>query len=751
MSIVVGEHRSKPNNGPFAPLLDPPSLVAKLAVIQPAVEWDAPIEITLREAVLKETEYECISYDRSGITVKPSRRNAPPPPPPDAKVTISIDGQDRDIPHQLENALRTFRRKDRERIVWADVFLGRTLEERAAQAELQRFILGNAQRTLCWLGPGNGEFTTKAFGIIREMARRFWEGCRLVGIGHEMRPSQATPEQMTGIKSHLSNCPYNDLDSFNFRLWDTIYDIFGSGYWCSLPSIGDIVLAKAPIVVCGKSNTPWDEYIAAIRAAPYFQAKFFRVPFLPHVLQGFRLAHDIEIAARRKRLGQPVELLPMIQTARECEAKDPRETVFAMLHVSTPSARVWYHRAGVQPLPKVDYSKTVQQLYAEVARYSIHERQDFMLWDAERPPCAKRIKGLPSWVPDFSAPPPTCKSTGFFNPNAGMRLWWEAIPQSIRKPISVSDNAVHLQVHPLDRIVHVSPPFNVGNCRRLCFAEFFALPSGLLPGETLAQRTERFWRALLLNGSDTFGATMRDFLPPPAELGVNFDSLIAEDGIFKALDCTMVNLRTEENARRIQSSPELTALVQRCGKAQPYEDLLTSHAKGRRFFRTAGGKFGMTAIEDVVAADRDLLAKEPRDEADAQAPSFGQLMEDPLGNMMMQGFQEYVAQRAPERASVLAQAIRGEFPFQDEAAGRTDSGAREGDIIVAAVGGFFPYVLRPKTMELEESGEEPSTYEFVGDCYLHGSMDGEDFDAPGTWDKRHCAVDLAKIVDITIV
>ncbi|KAI1654467.1 hypothetical protein F4813DRAFT_209705 [Daldinia decipiens] len=752
-------------NNPFAALLDPRDITTKLAIIQPAVDWDAPIKLTLTEAALKDTSYECISYDRSGVTAVPTRSCAPPPPPADKTMTISIDGQDRDIPHHLESALRMFRRKDRQRTIWADVLVSRTVEERSAQTEVQRFVLGNAERTLCWLGPDNGESTTKAFETIHEMARRYSEACRQVGIGPDMRLSQATPQQMTGIKNRLFSCPYNDLDSFNFRHWDNIYDILGSKYWCSVQSIADIVLAKAPIIVCGRSNIPWDAYIAATRAMPYFQLRFFQVPLLPHVFKGYQISTEIEVAARKKRLGEAIELLPMIQTARGCDFKDPRENVFSILHIAMPSRRTRYHGAGVQPLPKIDHSKTAQQVFTEVARYSILERQDFILWDNERPPCTKRLKGLPSWVPDYSAPPPQCRSNYFFNPNLGMRVWWEGVPRRFRKPITVSaeDDAVHLQVRPLDRIVHVSPVvFNGGNFRRLCFTEFKNLPPQTSHNETLAQRTERFWRAILLNASDRTGATVRDRLPPPSSLGVHFDSLIAEESMLEALDCTMVDLQTSENAVRIQSSPELTALVPRCGNAKPFEDLLLSNSCGRRFFRTAAGRFGMTAIEDVVAADNNLVGKEPKDAEGDVRVNLGQLMSNPLQNLFMQGFQQYVNQRSPETAPILARAIRGDMPGQNPDQ-RTDSGTREGDIIVAAIGGFFPYVLRPKSRQSEEAGEEsssgsaaqadeePSTYEFVGECYFHGAMDGEDFTAAGNFGTRRVDIDLSKIVNITIV
>ncbi|PMD57267.1 uncharacterized protein K444DRAFT_483861, partial [Hyaloscypha bicolor E] len=43
----------------------------------------------------------------------------------------------------------------------------------------------------------------------------------------------------------------------------------------------------------------------------------------------------------------------------------------------------------------------------------------------------------------------------------------------------------------------------------------------------------------------------------------------------------------------------------------------------------------------------------------------------------------------------------------------------EGDEIYILAGGKVPLVLRP----LPES--QPNTFELVGDCYVHGVMDGE--------------------------
>ncbi|KAI0836862.1 hypothetical protein F5Y06DRAFT_272458 [Hypoxylon sp. FL0890] len=782
-------------SNPFSTPLDQSNLTAKLAVLQPAADQNAPIELTLTEARLKDTSYECISYDRSSKTAAAA----------DNTTNVLVDGEEQAIPKQFESALRTFRRKERPRTFWADVLVGRTVEERSAQANVQRHVLENAERTLCWLGPDKGESTAKAFETIHEMGRRFTEACRQVGFGPDEKLSSATVQQMMGLREHLLNCPYNDLNSFDFAAWREIYKVFGAPYWKSVQCISEIVLARAPIIVCGRSNIRWHQYIASSRAMPLYQAKFFKVPLLPHVFKGFEIANEIEIAERRRRLGQSIALLPMIQTARECEPADPRENVFSMLHIATPSGRAEFHKQGPQPLPTIDYAKTPQQVFADAARYIILERQDLMLWYSERPPCARRLKGLPSWVPDFGAIAP--KTGALFNPGGGMRRWWDEIrPLSARKPITISeDNAIHLQARPLDRIVHVSPIFNAGNARRLCFSEFKKMldhtsispsistsPSTSTPTTSSAhanepsdRKAERFWRALILDVGGTRSASdsFRDTAPPPSSLGAHFQSLVAEEGILKALDCTMDDLQTPENAARLRASPALMDLVAMCETtAEPYEALLVNHAVGRRFFRTEGGRFGMSAVEDVVAADNSLASEERRqgDESgeaagsdgsqvtaeEARRADMGRLMNDPVGRSMMESFQQYLNQRDPNMARLAARAMRGEIPgLSEDELVRTDGGVREGDLVVACVGGFFPYVLRPRPRraeaeetrgETEESNSQPAgeheedsaTYEYVGECYLHGAMDGEDFQTSGVFGRKFFRVDTSKLVDI---
>ncbi|RYP57899.1 hypothetical protein DL770_010553 [Monosporascus sp. CRB-9-2] len=801
-------------SNPFSALFSPQDISAQLAILQPAVDNDAPIKLTLAWSNLKETPYECISYDRTEE---------------DDTAAISVDGEDQPIPKALESALRTFRRKEKPRTLWADLLVGRTVEERSRQAAAQRQILENADKTLCWLGPDRGESTVAAFETIREMARRFGAARREVGVSPDANLSLTTMQQMAGLRQLLQDCPSSDLRSFDLAHWRAIYDVFSATYWACARCVPEIVLARCAVVVQGRGNVRWHDYVGASRALGFFHARFFEgVPLPPDAMKGLEVANHIELAERRRRLGETIELLPMIQTARECSSgaggvaardkgerrrrrrADPRENVFAMIPIATPSDRVQNHSAGPQPLPSIDYAKSAQQVFVEAARYIVLERQDLLLWYGERPPCARRLRGLPSWVPDFGAEPAKGGAVG--KPYRGMRAWWDALPKRFLKPITVSidgDNALlRVQARPLDRIVHVSPVFSAANYRRLCATEFEKL-SGLspsaspsTPAETAEQRTERFWRTLVLNQGDGGGAAaataLRDRGPPASEPhGTSFRSLVAEEAVLRALGCASpAELRTPENAARVRASPELMALAPLCGRSGAFDALLLRRAAGRRFFRTEGGRFGMSAVEDAACVEGGPWDDEDGDEdgegegeegdredgnaqstattttAAGQPPkpprNIGYLMADPMARAMMESFQQYLQERDPTAARVTALMMRGEMPGQGQDA--RSGGVAKGDLVVACVGGCFPYVLRPRGSTGDgDSGDDghdaasaaaqarpppagpDSTYEFVGECYLHGAMDGEDFKATSTAGASLWMIDASKLVDITIV
>lgn len=719
-------------NNPFSKMFQQQPNLVRLAILQPA-ETSAPIKITLTDVKPEETSYECVSYDRTKD---------------DDTIEIAVDDHVQAIPKNLETGLRAFRRKDRPRTLWADLLIGNNAEERSKQASIMRAILENSERTLCWTGEGN-ERSAKAFQIIREMGNRWTQA--LVQFNMPASLTRATPQQMQSVMTHLRSCPDDDLDSFNFGTWNEIYDVFGSPYWKSVQCLPEIVLAKKAIVVCGRNNIPWEDFHGTSKALAIFQGRFFGVPLLPKVMKNFSIIHGIEIAERRRRAGETIELLPMVMSARDADPKDPRECVFSMLPIVTPSKRLDFHTAEKPTLPEVDYSKTVQEVFIEASKYIIQERQDLMLWWSERAPCAKRIKGLPSWAPDYSV---GNGGASALNPNNGLRQWWDSVEPRKRLRIS-DDNALHLQAFPLDKITYLSPPFHGGNAKRLALKEWQKLEQN--PSEEKAEeRKERFWRTLISNNGG-YGQTMASFGKPQKEMGICFQSMLAEEEIFEKLNCTREQLALPEvNARIDRNDPRMAELFATAGRSEPYEEAMKLTTWGRRFFRTESGRFGMTGVENYSLVNSTYRNDEPEPQPEGAQPEtrgMGELMSDPLARSMLKSFQRFLVDRDPNAADVAAKMMRGEFEFQTQP---KIAGAEVGDIIVACIGGFHPYILRPVKTQQEE-GEETSSagsdsiYEYIGDSYLHGVMDGEPFKQTNWWLRTVYVTDMSKLVDITIV
>lgn len=279
---------------------------------------------------------------------------------------------------------------------------------------------------------------------------------------------------------------------------------------------------------------------------------------------------------------------------------------------------------------------------------------------------------------------------------------------------------------------------------------------------------ERLARTLVLNIAGT-GETFRTNAAPSAEIVHSFTSLIAEERILQVLGCSMDELATKppDFIAQAQAKPEIQALAGLPGHSQAFEQVCRTNTFGRRLFRCKSGRIGMTAVETPP----------PEEDGAAPVPNFDEVMGDPLAEVMMSSFRSFLAQRDPNAANAIAQGLNGTLP------GQRLPGVRSGDLVVAIVGGYQPYVLRPALQQPVYQGpsaapDAPSgsqdfirhgnlnavreeeaalltdstKYSFVGDCYLHGEMDGEYFKQKGWFGRLRGAFrqDI-EMVDITIV
>ena len=706
------------DNNPFSLLFNrPPSTeLVRLAVLQPGASDDA-LKVLLKQCHPHETSYDCIGYDRASNV---------------EGASIDVDGEPYIIPMSLKEALSVLRFPDKERYLWADVLVGSSAEERSLQASATKTTLENASKTIVWLGPTNSTLAA-AFDILQILANR-WNQAAL----HAAMPSnwtQSRPEQLLIAREKLLSFPPEPLDAANTAVWQAIQDIFCSPCLKSINIIPELVLSVKSVVMLGRNTMGWNDFVAASRAYPGVLAGVKAEAPSEAFMQAFQIMNSHETAIRRYRNDDGLELLPMIQSSRDCSSNDPREIVFSMLPITRESKRTNTNNTPKPEKPRSDYSKSVQDVFKEAAEYIILERQDLLLWWSEQSPCKRIINGLPSWVPDWSSPNP---KTGYFvSPNNDLRRWSDSVPSP--KTIRIDSLGLRVQAHALDRIESVGAIFTAANCRRLVLTEWQTLPSA--PGETPQAKSDRFWRTLVMDHAG-LGESRNKPAKPPTQLFQSWRSMIAEEQVLSLLNCSVEEFASNPDLQaRARSDPNISQFGPLTGQSQSFEELLRKNALGRRFFTTVSGRTGMTAVEQ--REEREAAQETP------PVPNFDDAMGDILAHDMLSHFQTHLQQRDPRMAQALADGIRGELP------GQAPPGVRANDLVVACVGGFQPYVLRPENayaVDQDVGGnlQVESTYTYVGSCYVHGIMDGECFTTRDWIGRQRFRTDV-ELVDITVV
>lgn len=696
-----------------------------VAQLAPSVSSAEPVTVSLVPNPSTDTGYDCISYDRSQDH---------------GTAKIVFAGTEIDVPTNLESALRTLRDPHSPRFVWADLLLGQTSEQRSELAKLGKQVLQNASSTIAWLGPGD-DMAPKAFDNIKTLA--IWWHQAAVRSNFPENLTRATSQQMLASWEYLKAQNIGQLNPGNERLWAAMAAVFDSPYFNTVQTIPDVILSSKTLITCGTQSLSWDDLLAASCSLPVIMGQVLgKTP-----PEGVIRLLGIQTARRRYLAGETLELLPMIHTARDAKSADPREYVFAMLPICKQSLRQKGLAKSI-PLPTIDYTKSVEAVFTDAATYIVQDRNDLLLWYSERPPNARRIKDMPSWVPDWTTPLP--KDSGGRLPfssetEPSLRTWSDSVQPQRR--ITVEQNKLCLQVHKFDRIATISQKFTMKNYCELMYSLWKACPTWAFANKD--ECADAFWRTCILNvGGPT--DTLREQAPPQKEkVWPSFVSLIAQGQILERLGCTMEQLNTDkalqERAQSDQFCREQATLI---GQDRTFEQMLLGKAIGRRFFVTESGRMGMTAFEKLPepteGAGEDAKLAEVFDMMNAPQLDNPIIPSPFAPGVMQESFINFMRQRDPASAANFERILK----LKDEA-----QGAKVGDIIVAAVGGFAPYVLRRAGEDGgSNSGESIRGKEFryVGDCYLHGVMRGEPF-SNTNWLGRHSWKTDVRVDDIKIV
>ncbi|KAK3347428.1 heterokaryon incompatibility protein-domain-containing protein [Neurospora tetraspora] len=306
-------------------------------------------------------------------------------------------------------------------------------DEKAFQVPLMSQIYTSATRVFVWLGllprPGEGPHrdcgcTLKTVAwlgsMFREQAKKKREGplpSALEGLSEEDQRRRVTQGFVWTVLQYSITRDYGQENAksggFDFeRIWQLFCE---RPYWRRLWIVQEVVLARKAVVACGSGEgvvVDWEDVQDALQLFEWMilysniDPKYRRLyellgDIMPSVMHLEEATNVYRLSLREGKDGMRLmEVLLFTDCAdgedKAIQATDPRDRIYGLLGLIRESDR--------KKIP-VDYSDktTVSTVLTHVATALIQEYgPDVLCYHRETARWAD--EGLPSWVPDWTAP-----------------------------------------------------------------------------------------------------------------------------------------------------------------------------------------------------------------------------------------------------------------------------------------------------------------------------------------------------------
>jgi Heterokaryon incompatibility protein (HET) len=260
------------------------------------------------------------------------------------------------------------------RLLWVDrVCINQDdVTERASQVLLMRYIYRRCREGLVWLGQED-QNTKDAFECARYI--------------HENALGRQTPWKSL---SRFRSPPVSLV-----KLSDTLRSIVELTYktWFERAwTFQEAILPSTVSLVCGNSSMPVEWLGSCVEPAVQNVHEIFSVS--ARLVFSTRKIKDtfLEDSGRLP----PDDLERLLSFRREAKASDPRDIIFSLLGLFSPSVSL-----SLSP----DYLISVKGLFTCVAKHIMLESQELRILCSVESPKHLKAEALPSWVPDWRAVP----------------------------------------------------------------------------------------------------------------------------------------------------------------------------------------------------------------------------------------------------------------------------------------------------------------------------------------------------------
>jgi hypothetical protein len=592
---------------------------------------------------------------------------------PNDRITITIDGRELHVTRNLHAALRKLRSVSECRLLWADAVCinQEDAEEKGQQVQLMRDIYRKAERTIVWLGEGS-RFTPLGFNLIPRLPN-----------AHRLRIDREDDRPLHYLSA--ADRDSYDLPSHLSQDWLGLVCIFDLPYFKRIWIVQEVAASRRVEIFCGNDSCSWDELVNSLHACHGLQlSRLYDMSMTPPI-------HVIDRAKVSVHHGLRWSLLELLVRYRSFNATDKRDKIFALLGLVDSE-----NLSSTSITPNYDRGHTAEMAYTSLARTLLEKSNHLDILSAPQPISSpERRMQLPSWVPDWSLQPQVESLLNF------------AIPDMTR----MAAEGIEL---PADEPDNEEP-------RAKLPVLFAATGSSQSTPKFDATKTLLGVEGYVLDEVDRVGMTVNN---PYA--GVSHSDLINSKSLLSMLAALpRLIFGAAEMSRAWMDWEAITA-------ARTRQHYVTGEPMLDAYWKTfLGGHMACsedrwpdernrweTLVRDYRTPARFNLHKSPAAYAVALGAMAGALIvRQWVGTAVdVPPSSELPAElESPSGEMILGRRM---FTTRDGFIGLGPQALQTGDCIALCKGGKVPYVLR----------KVPVGYELIGECYVHGIMQGERFE-----------------------
>ncbi|KAK2752525.1 hypothetical protein FQN55_006638 [Onygenales sp. PD_40] len=574
------------------------------------------------------------------------------------------------------------------------------LEERAAQVSLMDQVYQKAQYTLVWLGEADPDTELAIRTVLK-----------IDTAPKELHDTSITPYGADDKEIYeREGIPYISPDE-----WTALASLFLRPYFRRLWVVQENVLSGTILGYCGCHEIPWRSFCRVAQMVYFRQLRMGRIASNRFINSLDAVAaieeQAVNLVQWRERLEKgekaavprELELENLVFDTWTFQATDPRDKIFGLYGLLNKGAK---GRGDTSGGWKVDYLKSVEEVYADATREIMRAAGELRMLSAVVDCSIKNIKSLPSWVPDYSL--------GFTNMmcaiyNAAGNLPISPIRDTTWSTLGVSG-------------VKIDTIFDIGNTTQgpsdqtMIFDPRWLELLLLLPAtyHNGQQRTEALWRTLCADQNTNSKST-----PAPASYG---------DGFPKAL-CVMLSIIAINEAEQALTNPRLPpslsaalARVRNIWSTPPMSTLTPAEIEAD--FSSPDLNLSMPQHQCLIYYLFKLQCL-ARTEETPYTPTLGQVEECYRSTDWM-AYREHQTIVLPEGAGEFYQSVRSKygkrrlFVTEKRYLGLGARSVMVGDEVWVLPGAGAAFVLRR-----EGEGEGGRRFRMVGEAYVHGAMGGE--------------------------